>query len=245
MIGSGARRVGAANATNQDQGGRFVTDLPTPTANRLRRPGWRDTRLLIGLVLVLASVAVGSYVVSRADDRVPVFAAGKPLVPGQPLREGDLVRVEVQLGSQDARYVSATPGLPGDRFVLREVPAGELVPLSAVGGRDQVDVQPLTLSVDAGSASTLQRGARVDVYVNPVDRRASAGSRSYQGPELALRGVSVVGVAKSSSGLGSSGGDRAIQVMAPTDRIKGIIGDVDAGARITVVPVVAADGNAG
>lgn len=222
-----------------------MTDLPVPTANRLRRPGWRDTRLLIGLVLVLASVAVGSYVVSRADDRVPVFAAGKPLVPGQPLSEDDLVRVDVQLGSQDARYVSATSGLPADRFVLREVPAGELVPLSAVGGRDQVDVQPLTLSVDAGSAATLRVGTRVDVYVNPVDRGSSAGTRSYRGPELALSGVSVAGVADSSGSLGSSGGDRAIQVMAPTDRIKGIIGDVDAGARITVVPVVSADGKAG
>jgi hypothetical protein len=228
---------------NQDQGGQLVTDLPVPTANRLRRPGWRDTRLLVGVLLVLGSVAVGSYVVSRADDRVPVFAAGKPLVPGQPLTADDLVRVDVQLGSQDGRYVSASRGLPADRFVLREVPEGELLPASAVGSKDQVDLQPLTLSVDAGSASVLRVGTRVDVYVNPVATAANAGSRSYQGPELVLQDVTVAGLPEASGGLGSASGDRSIQVMAPTDRIKGIIGNVDAGARVTVVPVVTSGGD--
>jgi len=215
-----------------------VSDLPVPTASRLRRPGWRDARLLVGLLLVLVSVALGSYVVAHADDRVPVFAAAGPLVPGQPLGEHDLVRVDVQLGSEAARYLSASRGLPPERYVLREVAGGELVPAAAVGGRDLVGVQPLTLTVDAGSASVLRVGTRVDVYVNPVDPSASAGGAGFTGPELALEGVSVSGLPKASSGLGAgTGSSRPIQVMAPTDRIKEIIGAVDLGARVTVVPV--------
>ena len=189
-----------------------MSDLPVPTASRLRRPGWRDARLLVGLLLVLVSVALGSYVVAHADDRVPVFAAAGPLVPGQPLGEDDLVRVDVQLGSQAARYLSATRGLPPERYVLREVADGELVPAAAVGGKDLVGV--------------------------PVDPGAPAGGAGFTGPELALEGVSVSGLPKASSGLGSgSGSSRPIQVMAPTDRIKEIIGAVDLGARVTVVPV--------
>jgi hypothetical protein len=220
-----------------------VSDLPVPSASRLRRPGWRDTRLLVGLLLVLASVGLGSYVVAHADDRQPVYAAAGPLVPGQPLTEGDLVRVDVQLGSHGTRYLPATPGLAPDRYVLREVPAGELVPASAVGGRDQVQVQALTLVVDSGAAATLRVGTRVDVYVNPVDPAATGSAKRFTGPELALQGVSVAGLPKTSGGLGSgTGADRPIQVMAPTDRIKDIIGAVDLGARVTVVPVAGTGG---
>ena len=215
-----------------------MSDLPVPTASRLRRPGWRDARLLVGLLLVLVSIGLGSYVVARADDRVPVFAAARPLVPGQPLREGDLVRVDVQLGSEASRYVPAAGGLAPERYVLREVAEGELLPAAAVGGKDLVGVQPLTLTVDAGSASTLRVGTRVDVYVNPVDPASASGRAAFTGPELALEAVSVSGLPKASSGLGAgTGTTRAIQVMAPTDHVKEIIGAVDLGARVTMVPV--------
>ena len=52
-----------------------MSDLPTPTASRVRAPSWRDSRLLVGLLLVLLSTVLGSVVVARADDRVPVYAA--------------------------------------------------------------------------------------------------------------------------------------------------------------------------
>ena len=220
-----------------------MSDLPVPRATRLQRPAWRDTRLLVGLVLVLASVALGSSVVAAADDRTPMYAARDALVPGQPLTAEDLVRVDVQLGSYRERYLSAGTGLAPERFVLREVAAGELVPAVAIGGRDQVSVQPLTLSVDAGTVATLVVGSRVDVYVNPADP-AATGSDAFTGPVLALEGVSVSGLPKTTGGLsGGAGGDRPVQVMAPRDRIKDIIGQVDDGARVTLVPVPGSGGD--
>ncbi|MBN9374777.1 MAG: hypothetical protein J0I40_05175, partial [Cellulomonas sp.] len=48
-------------------------DLPAPVAQRLRRPGWRDPRLLTGLALVAASVALGSWALRAAERTVPVF----------------------------------------------------------------------------------------------------------------------------------------------------------------------------
>jgi hypothetical protein len=227
---------GGQNSTF-DRKGDIVTDLPAPGASRLRPPRWRDARLLVGILLVLASVTLGSYVVAHADDRSPVYAAAHALVPGQPLGADDLVRVDVQLGGRATRYLPAT-GLAPDRFVLREVAPGELVPASAVGGRDAVQVQPLTLVVDAGSAATLHVGTRVDVYVNPVEPGTSGATATFTGPELALEGVSVAGLPKTSSGLGASTGtQRPVQVMAPTERVKEIIGAVDLGAKVTLVPV--------
>ena len=84
-----------------------MSELAVPTAARLQRPRWRDARLVVGLLLVLVSVVLGSLVVESLDDRVPMYAARGALVPGQQLTEGDLVAVDVQLGSQRERYLSA------------------------------------------------------------------------------------------------------------------------------------------
>lgn len=195
----------------------------------------------MGVLLVLLSVTLGSLVVAHADDRVPVYAARVALVPGQRVTPDDLRRVDVQLGAQEDHYLGAA-AVPSDRFVLRPVEAGELVPVTAVGGRDDVGVQPLTLAIDAGSAAALRVGSRVDVYVNPVDPEVAGSRDGFRGPELALQGVSVSSLPRERDGFGSStGGDRPVQVMAPTSLVKGIIGQVDGGARVTMVPVPGAE----
>lgn len=219
-----------------------MSDPPTRTAQRLRRPSWRDSRLLLGLLLVLASTAVGAYVMSRADHRVPMYAARSGLVTGQPLTAEDVVRVDVQLGEAGDDYVSAEAELPADTFVLREVRAGELIPRTALGPREQATQQPVALRVDATSASTLRAGSVVDVYVNRPKESATgpvgpAGSRELAGPELALEGVTVVGLSEEDTVMGGLGDTRAVRVMVPRDKVQGLVGDVDLGARITLVAV--------
>lgn len=216
-----------------------MSDLPTPTAQRLRKPSWRDSRLLIGLLLVLASTAIGAYTMSRADDRVPMYAAKAGLMAGQPLTSEDVVRVDAQLGDAGGEYLSAEGGLPAQFFVLREVRAGELIPMSAIGPRDKATAQPVTLRVDATSASTLQAGSVVDVYVNrpAAPAKGSVGSTDFAGPDLALEGVTVVGLATDDNVMGGSGDTRPVQVMVPKDKVQTLVGDVDLGAKITLVAV--------
>ena len=62
----------------------------SPPARRASRPGWRDPRLAVGLVLVALSVVVGVRVVDGRDETTPVLAAATPLVPGQTLSDADL-----------------------------------------------------------------------------------------------------------------------------------------------------------
>lgn len=213
-----------------------MAELPTPSASRLRRPSWRDGRLLVGLVLVLLSAALGSLALARADDRLPVYAARGPLLPGQALSAERVSRVDVQLAEAMPGYLSAAGELPPNTFVLREIRDGELVPLSALGGADQVSVQPLTLLADATSVSALVVGSVVDVYVNPPVEGATG--RAFQGPRLALRGVSVARLPRSSTVLGSAtDATDAVQVMAPGDQVKDLIAQVDTGAKVTLVPV--------
>jgi len=216
-----------------------MSDLPTPKAQRLRKPSWRDSRLLIGVLLVLASTAIGAYVMSRADDRVPMYAAKAGLMAGQPLTSEDVVRVDAQLGDSSRDYLSAEGGLPPQFFVLREVRAGELIPQSAVGPRDEATAQPVTLQVDATSASTLQAGSVVDVYVNrpAPPTKGSIGSANFAGPNLALEGVTIVGLSSDDNVMGGGRDTRPVQVMVPKDKVQELVGDVDLGAKITLVAV--------
>lgn len=214
-----------------------MTDLPTPAATRLRPPSWRDARLLVGVLLVLVSVVLGSVVVARADDRVPVYAAKGQVAPGQRLTEADVVRVDVLLGDGAAAYLPADRPLAADLWSLRQLRPGELIPAGAVGGAADVEVQQVALLVDATSASALTAGSVVDVYVNRPKAGATVGLPTYAGPERALEGVSVVRVAGEDGVLGGSAETRAVHVMVPREEVPDVVADVDLGSRITLVPV--------
>ncbi len=214
-----------------------MSDLPTPTASRVRAPSWRDSRLLVGVLLVLVSTVAGSFVVARADDRVPVYAAKGDLAPGQRLTEADVVRVEVLLGDGSARYLPADRAIPTDTWSLRSLRPGELIPATGVGSAADVGVQQVALLVDATSAAAIASGSVVDVYVNRPKEGTTVGLPTFAGPERVLEAVSVVRVAGEDSVLGASAETRAVHVMVPRDAVRDIVADVDLGARITLVPV--------
>ncbi|WP_418605469.1 hypothetical protein [Georgenia sp. SUBG003] len=72
------------------QGAWMNTD-ELPQARRMRRPTWRDPRLGVGVVLVAASVALGTWAVRDAAATVEVYAARDALTPrrhGRPRRAG-------------------------------------------------------------------------------------------------------------------------------------------------------------
>jgi hypothetical protein len=215
-----------------------MSDLPVPTASRLRPPSWRDARLLVGVLLLLLSTVAGAVVVAAADDRVPVFAAATQVAPGQHLSADDLAVVRVQLDDGAATYLAADRPLGDDAYALRPLRPGELVPASGVGTAEQVGVQQVALLVDATSATALAAGSVVDVYVNRPEEGADAvGVPRLEGPERVLEGVSVVRVAGDDAVLGSATDTRAVQVMVPRDAVRDLVADVDVGARITLVPV--------
>lgn len=214
-----------------------MTDLPTPTTSRLRPPSWRDSRLLIGVLLVLLSTVLGSVVVARADDRVPMYAAKGHVAPGQRLTAADVVRVDVLLGDGAVGYLSANGPLQADTWALRDLHPGELIPQAAVGRADAVTVQLVALLVDATSASALSAGSIVDVYVNRPKGDTTIGLPTYAGPERVLESISVARVAGEDDVLGGATASRAVQVMVPRDAVRDLVAAVDLGARITLVPV--------
>ena len=79
--------------------------MPERTARRRRFAP--DLRLIVGVVLVVGSVAAVSGIVSAADARAVVLAAAGPLSPGDRIRLGDLVERSVALDGADGLYLNA------------------------------------------------------------------------------------------------------------------------------------------
>jgi hypothetical protein len=212
-----------------------VAQLPEPTAKRLQRPSWRDPRLLVGIVLVLLGTAVGARIIATADDTVPMYAAATAIRPGDHLTSDNLRRVDVQLGNETSRYLSARSAVPDDSYALRDIPEGELVPASAVGNGGAVAVQPVTVEVDASAARALPPNAVVDVWVSPRDPQST--QERYLDARLAIERVTVNPVNQDSGRFGAASSTMAVQLRVPRDKVAEVIAAMDKQSRFTLVPV--------
>ncbi|MEV7961845.1 hypothetical protein [Oerskovia paurometabola] len=217
--------------------------LPTPTVARLRRPGWRDPRLLLGLVLVAASVALGSWAVSSAGRTVAVYAAAGPLTPGEPVDASSLRTVEVRRGAGDEKYFPAGQALPDDLVALRVVGDGELVARTAVGGAAELAVRAVAVPVTAALSDRVTDGTLVDVWFIPAVEDGSVAGAGEKGvgegarEPYALASQVVVAQVAETSGTLVTGGPTTLHVLVPTDDLPGVLAALAAEGEIAVVPV--------
>jgi hypothetical protein len=171
-----------------------------PPATRVQTPGWRDPRLVVGVVIVATCVLLGARVLAGADDTVAIWSVRHDVPAGAAIDGGDLAvtRVHFAAGGVD-RYVRATSALEGGTTVTHDLAAGELLPRSvlAVGGTSNLVEVPLSVAPDDLPASVRQ-GATVDVWVTP---KLAATSDERLRARLALEGVVVVAVPSAGDSL--------------------------------------------
>ncbi len=211
-----------------------MSQPPMSQARRLKRPSWRDARLLIGILLVLVSVLVGSWVVARADNTSLVYAANRALLPGEEVTAADLATTSVQLSDAAGSYIDATQAIGPGTYVVRAVNAGELVPTLALGSAREANDKTVSVPVDPASSAALTVGTVVDLWVSRRDPEP-AGVQ-YMDPELLLEQAIVASVPSSGGGLGVGVGRTAVSVIVPADQVAPVIASVDQEARITLVP---------
>jgi len=207
-----------------------ATEHPSPQATRVGAPRWLDLRLVVGVLLVLGSVAVGARVVAAADDTVPVLVAAQDLTVDRPLTAALVQTRQVLLEDGLARYLSGD--VPEGYVMVRPVEAGELVPRSAVAPAGQVaeDLRYVTLALPAAELPAgLRAGRVVDVWVAPDGEAAGAVA------ELLLAGITVTDVGGDGGGLGVSGTERAVTLAVTpgvaTDTLEEAVARLVAAAR--------------
>ena len=210
-----------------------VIDLPAPVAARLRRPGWRDPRLLAGLAMVAASVLLGSWVVRTAQSTVPVYMSRAALVPGDRLDVDQLAVVDVRLGTVDIdHYLRADQ--PVDGVVVRVVGRGELVPASAIGDASDLDLRPVSVTLERVPSQDVTEGASVDLWFTPAPETGEGDDAAA--PHELASGL-VVAEVTTQDGAFSVGSGTQVQVLVPSDQLPEILTALSADGTVDVVPV--------
>jgi len=140
------------------------SSTPRPRA----RSVWVDPRFVIGIVIVLASVAGVWFVVAAARQTTPVLVAARTLVAGEAVAASDFTVAQAALGGAAERY--AAPGAEReDAVVLRTVPAGELVPADALGPAEAARTTTVVVPSATAVPAAVDAGARVEVWAAPPD----------------------------------------------------------------------------
>ncbi|GEL97703.1 hypothetical protein [Cellulomonas terrae] len=216
-----------------------VMDLPAPVAARLRRPGWRDPRLLAGIAMVAASVLLGSWAVRTAQSTVPVYVTRAALVPGDRVAADELAVVDVRLGTVNLdHYLRADRAVASDVVAVRAVGRGELVPASAVGSSADLDLRPVSVTLTRAPSSDVVPGALVDLWFTPP---APTDEAEPGAPDELAGGLTVAEVSTPSGAFGGSGGT-VVQVLVPSSLLPAILTALAAEGTVDVVPVLGTGG---
>jgi hypothetical protein len=225
-----------------------------PGAASRRRP-FADPRLLIGLLLVAASVAATVGIVASVDRRTEVYAAAGPLEPGQRIDASDLVARGVALDGSDALYLGVGDLPRGGLVVTRPVAQGELVPASSVGRRADVDDTSIVLRLATRVSGAVRAGARVDVWAAApatglavtaggggggadadADADPDAGLAAPGAPAVIVPDATVVRVLDDDQSLTAGSDGSAVEVRLPRSRVARVLAAIAAGDDLAVVP---------
>jgi hypothetical protein len=201
------------------------TTVRSPQAVRLQRPGWRDPRLLLGILLVGGSVALGSGLVAAAGRTVPVYAADGPLVAGETVDAGRLEIRQVRLPDGADAYLSAAVPLASGLVAVRTVGDGELVPLSALGRGADLDLRPVAVT------------PAVDLwYVPAADPGGGSTAASPEAPTQLAASLTVAEVSEP-DGAFSVGQGITVQVLVPVDQLAPVLAALASKGSVELVHV--------
>ncbi|WP_285248815.1 hypothetical protein [Pseudarthrobacter sp. efr-133-R2A-89] len=198
-------------------------------AARLKRPSWKDPRLLVGVLLVLVSIVGVVFLVGSADRTTEVYAARDGIAVGERLTPENVVRAKVRLGDTEQHYITVEDGLPQDVVAMQRIGKDQLVPRASLGEMDRLDRKPVALTIDQTLPAQAVAGARVDVWVAQPDAK-----NGFSEPKLLLPGAEITEVATGSTALGSSK-TTVLMVLVEDKQMPALLGAQANEAKISVV----------
>lgn len=199
------------------------------TGARLKRPSWKDPRLLVGVLLVLASVVGVISLVGSADRTTEVYAARDSIAVGEKLTPDNVIRAKVRLGETEENYVTVESGLPEGLVAVQRIGKNQLVPKESLGKVDELDRKPVAVTIEEALPAQAVAGTRVDVWVALPDAR-----NGFSEPKLLLPGAEIAQVSTGSTALGSSR-NTVLMVLVADSQMPALLGAQANQAKISVV----------
>ncbi|MET4093462.1 hypothetical protein [Arthrobacter sp. UYCu712] len=196
---------------------------------RLKKPSWKDPRLLVGILLVLASAAGVISLVGAADQTTEAYAAREPIAVGETLTADKLNRVKVRLGDVEQLYLTPETGLAEGLVAVQRIGKDQLVPRDSTGRIDLLDRKQVAVTVDEALPAQAVAGSSVDVWVALPDTR-----NGFSQPALLLPGAEIAQITPGSTALGSAR-STVVMVLVSDSQMPGLLGAQANKAKISVV----------
>ena len=212
---------------------------------RFNASPWRDPRLIAGVLIVLASTALGGWAIAAADHTVAYWATRSGVRAGEPVHRDDLVAVHAKVPSRTARGLlrtdQALPARIADLRWATDARAGALVTSDSLVPRTRAVELPISVAT-GGIPADVRSGDRVDVWAVPDGAGSGAGaggagsgSETSAGARRVLSKVRVVS-RSSASGIGGGPGVTVVVDVAGTTLDARLMGALST-QRLTVVRV--------
>ncbi|MFS0867907.1 SAF domain-containing protein [Microbacterium sp. 179-B 1A2 NHS] len=204
--------------------------MSSPETVRPRpRAFWADARFLLGIVLIVVSVAGVWLVVATARQTAPVFAAARTIVPGETVTAEDLQVVDVALGQAREAYASAASLEPGV-VAVRTIAAGELVPRTAIGDPAAATTTTVVIRTTGDVSAAVVAGSVVEVWAAPPGDRGDFGR-----PRVLVPSATVVSVTRDDAVV--SGTQVSLELVVARADVAATLAALGDGSGLSVVPV--------
>lgn len=192
------------------------------------RRTWMDPRLVIGVVLVLVSLAGVWFVVQQSSRTETAWAATRTLLPGDTVTAGDVQQVDVRLPQAQDRYLDASAD-PVGMIVASTVGQGEVLPVRALGDAASEDRSAVVVEIQGALPRAVRTGSLVDVWT------AAPTEDGYQAPEVLIDDAMVVGVLEDEGILASSA--QQLELLVPTEATSALLEAMSNEHVLSVVPL--------
>lgn len=200
-------------------------------ASRIRTPGWRDPRLIAGIILVVLSVTGVVALMQSMDARQGYWAASVDIVPGAEASAEDFHIVQASMSESSDRYWIANDQLPPSFLVSSTIRQGELLPVQGVAESDPDGRQQVGVRVSQDMPAAVSVGSRADAWV----ALASSDGRGFEEPTRLISNAEVVGMDDSSSAFAAAD-TTTVYLMLSQDAVPTVLDAQANGAQISLVP---------
>ncbi|MGJ9373965.1 hypothetical protein [Nesterenkonia sp. CF4.4] len=205
----------------------------TSAAQRLRRPSWRDPRLLAGVLIVVLSVSGVIALMTTQNRTTEVYAADRLLTVGDRFSTEDLRVVEVQIDELSEAYLLVADALPDGTEFIAMVDEGELIPRRALAEEDPQGRQAMTITVEHTLARGVEPGRLVDVWAADA---GTLGAQEEVQVEQIADGAQVSVITEPSTTFGAQ--ERVtVELLVDPEELPGLLGATSSAATLSVVPV--------
>lgn len=209
-----------------------MTSLDPPSRPpRHSRAFWADARFLLGIVLIVGSVAGVWAVVAASSRTAPVLAASHTLVPGTVIGEADVDVVDATLGPATDQYLRPGALEPG-AVVTRVVGRGELIAAAAIESGSAARSTTVVISTAGGVPAEVAVGTTVEIWASPLRDRGE-----YDTPRVLVPSASVRSVARGESVIG--GDETSVEVVVPRSDVADLLEAIAGSWSLSVVPATA------